>query len=343
MTLKFGQYSLKIHAHRMSTEILNTTTPPQPTYSTYESTVNFLKKDLVSSFIAGGMAGSISRTVVSPFERAKILFQLQGAGNTNYQGVFPTIFKMYKEEGVKGLFRGNGLNCLRVFPYSAVQFYVYQKIKVNWLEPGQKELDNYKRLIAGAICGAASVLMTYPMDLVRTRLSIQTANLLKAKQATVASINPLNTESPPGFITLLVRIFKSEGGIVGLYRGLWPTTLGVAPYVAINFSVYEQLKELFPDSSPFTKLALGAISGGVGQTLIYPLDILRRRFQVISMGGNELGFHYKSVSDALLQMYKKEGFLGMYKGLNANLLKVVPSMAVSWFSYELIKDAMMVL
>ncbi|KAH3685647.1 hypothetical protein WICPIJ_003394 [Wickerhamomyces pijperi] len=328
----------------MSSEILNTTTPPQPTYSNYEATVNFLKKDLVSSFIAGGLAGSISRTVVSPFERAKILFQLQGAGNANYQGVFPTIAKMYKDEGIKGMFRGNGLNCLRVFPYSAVQFYVYQKIKLNWMEPGQKELENYKRLVAGAVCGATSVLTTYPMDLVRTRLSIQTANLMRAKQAMAHSAaTPVNLESPPGFITLLVKIYKTEGGIVGLYRGIWPTTLGVAPYVAINFSVYEQLKELFPDSSPFTKLALGAVSGGVGQTLMYPLDILRRRFQVINMGGNELGFHYKSVSDALLQMYRKEGFLGMYKGLNANLLKVVPSMAVSWFSYELIKDALMVL
>ncbi|KAH3680408.1 hypothetical protein WICMUC_000339 [Wickerhamomyces mucosus] len=306
--------------------------------SSYNSTISFLKKDSVASFIAGGFAGAISRTVVSPFERAKILFQLQGQGKANYNGMFPTIHKMYKDEGFKGLFRGNGLNCIRIFPYSAVQFYVYQKIKLSWLDYGEKELNNFQRLVAGGTCGVASVAVTYPLDLVRTRLSIQTANLAKLEKSKI-KIN----EKPPGFVKLMLDIYKNEGGFLALYRGIWPTTLGVAPYVAINFAVYEQLKELIPNSTPMTKLLLGAISGGIAQTIMYPLDILRRRFQVINMSNNELGFQYKSVSDALVQIYKKEGVKGMYKGLTANLFKVIPSMAVSWLSYEVIKDSLLAL
>lgn len=63
---------------------------------------NFIKIDSNASFIAGGIAGAVSRTVVSPFERAKILLQLQGPGSQQaYQGMFPTILKMYREEGWK--------------------------------------------------------------------------------------------------------------------------------------------------------------------------------------------------------------------------------------------------
>lgn len=293
----------------------------------------WLQKDSIASLVAGGFAGAISRTVVSPFERAKILFQVQGPGASHYNGIFPTIWKMYKEEGFKGLFRGNGLNCIRIFPYSAVQFFVYQEIKMLWLKPDEKELSNWKRLIAGGACGTASVVATYPLDLVRTRLSIQTANLAKLSKSKAGSV-----AHPPGFMHLLIDIYKKEGGFLSLYRGIWPTTLGVAPYVAINFAVYEQLKELIPESSSTTKLLMGAVAGGIAQTLTYPFDLLRRRFQVLTMGQNELGFKYTSVTNALVTIFKTEGFFGAYKGLTANLFKVIPSMAVSWWSYEIIKD-----
>ncbi|CCH45713.1 putative mitochondrial carrier [Wickerhamomyces ciferrii] len=304
--------------------------------TTQDHVLLFIKRDSTASFISGGLAGAISRTVVSPFERAKILFQVQGPGQANYNGMFKTIWQMWKDEGTKGLFRGNALNCIRIFPYSAVQFYVYQKLKFQFLQnSNNKELGNFQRLFSGGIAGTLSVAVTYPLDLVRTRLSIQTANLSKLSKSKAE-----NLIKPPGFWELLKNIYKNEGGFWSLYRGIWPTTLGVAPYVAINFAVYEQLKELVPNSSATTKLFLGAIAGGVAQTLTYPFDLLRRRFQVLTMGQNELGFKYKSVSDALITIFKTEGFFGAYKGLTANLFKVIPSMAVSWWSYELIKTAL---
>lgn len=297
----------------------------------------FIKKDLICSFVAGGFAGAISRTVVSPFERAKIIFQVQGPGAGNYNGIFPTISKMWKEEGVVGLFRGNGINCMRIFPYQAIQFLTFQDLKNRILEKThEKNLSNGSRLIAGGIAGTISVFFTYPMDLVRTRLSIQTAqNLSNLDKSKVNS----QVKKPPGFWKLFTHVYKNEGGVLGLYRGFYPTTLGVAPYVAINFAVYEQIKEMWPNTSPMIHLLNGAIAGAIAQTLTYPFDLLRRRFQVLTMGNNELGFKYTSVMDALITIGKKEGFRGYYKGLTANLFKVIPSMAVSWLSYESIKDA----
>lgn len=84
-----------------------------------------------------------------------------------------------------------------------------------------------------------------------------------------------------------VKIMKEEGGIRGLYRGLVPTAFGVAPYVGLNFSVYELLKGyLSPpgNESAYGGLMCGALAGSISQTLTYPFDVLRRKMQTTSMG-----------------------------------------------------------
>ena len=83
----------------------------------------------LTSFIAGGVAGAVSRTIVSPLERMKILFQIQGPGTASYTGVWSTLAKMWREEGWRGFMRGNGTNCIRIVPYSAVQFAAYTTYK----------------------------------------------------------------------------------------------------------------------------------------------------------------------------------------------------------------------
>ncbi|KAF3914827.1 Mitoferrin [Dactylellina cionopaga] len=142
----------------------------------------------------------------------------------------------------------------------------------------------------------------------------------------------------------MVHMYKHEGGVLALYRGLVPTLAGVAPYVGLNFACYEQIREWMTpegEKSPgaFGKLACGAMSGAIAQTFTYPFDLLRRRFQVNTMSG--LGFKYNSIWHAISSIVKQEGLRGMYKGIIPNLLKVAPSMASSWFSYELVKDFLM--
>lgn len=85
---------------------------------------------VLASFIAGGVAGAVSRTVVSPLERLKILFQVQSVGREEYKlSVGKALVKMWREEGWRGFMRGNGTNCIRIVPYSAVQFGSYNLYK----------------------------------------------------------------------------------------------------------------------------------------------------------------------------------------------------------------------
>lgn len=89
-----------------------------------------ISQPVFAAFLAGGMAGAVSRTVVSPLERLKILFQIQSAGRTEYKmSVGKGLMKMWRDEGWRGFMRGNGTNCIRIVPYSAVQFGSYNFYK----------------------------------------------------------------------------------------------------------------------------------------------------------------------------------------------------------------------
>ncbi|CDK26919.1 unnamed protein product [Kuraishia capsulata CBS 1993] len=331
----------------MSREIIHGEDARLPVAGVLSSLRSFIKRDNTAAFLAGGVAGALSRTAVSPFERVKVLYQVQGTSKATQSyrhGVLRSVAQIWREEGLKGLYRGNGVNCFRVFPYSAVQYSVYQQLKsVLGTGPAEsRQLDVPSKLFAGAVAGMASVVATYPLDLVKTRLSVQTASL---KNLSTSRIDG-NTRKPPGMFRSLVKIYTEEGGVLALYRGLLPTILGVAPYVAINFSIYEKLKEQLPvqyQHNAILTMAIGAVSGGIGQSLIYPFDILRRRFQVLTLGTGEMGFKYNSIWDAFRTIWRTEGTRGLFKGWVANMWKIMPSMAVQWASYDLVKELIKIL
>ncbi|KAG5926522.1 hypothetical protein E4U42_003234 [Claviceps africana] len=306
------------------------TQPPE----TFVQLREWISQPVVAAFCGGGVAGAVSRTVVSPLERLKILLQVQSVGREAYKlSVGQALAKMWREEGWRGFMRGNGTNCIRIVPYSAVQFSSYNFYKRNIFEshPGA-DLAPLTRLVCGGIAGITSVFFTYPLDIVRTRLSIQTASFSELGQ---------RPAKMPGMWATLIQMYKTEGGMPALYRGIVPTVAGVAPYVGLNFMVYESVRvyltyEGEQNPGAARKLLAGAISGAVAQTFTYPFDVLRRRFQINTMSG--MGYQYKGVFDAVRVIVGQEGVRGLYKGIVPNLLKVAPSMASSWLSFEMTRD-----
>ncbi|KAG8791539.1 hypothetical protein FRC12_008911 [Ceratobasidium sp. 428] len=352
-------------------------------HSENKGRIPFLSPQTASYFVAGGVAGAASRTVVSPLERLKIILQVQPTGpNSSYNGVWQSLAKMWREEGWRGMMAGNGINCLRIVPYSAVQFTTYEKLKKLFTSNGTLPLDTPTRLLAGALAGITSVTTTYPLDLVRSRLSIASASIRVPTPAAAAApavaasgVTPLagagmgavsmsarargmstllQRQSPiPGYPApprepvpsmwgMTLKVMREEGGIRGLYRGLIPTAVGVAPYVGINFAAYERLRQIItPDGGDYgapRKLLCGALAGSISQTLTYPFDVLRRKMQVVGMSNGMLGYKYNGAIDALRTIVRVEGMAGLYRGLWPNLLKVAPSIATSFFTYETVKE-----
>ncbi|OWM85248.1 mitochondrial adenine nucleotide transporter ADNT1-like [Punica granatum] len=307
---------------------------------------------ICKSLVAGGVAGGVSRTAVAPLERLKILLQVQNPHSIKYNGTMQGLKYIWRTEGVRGLFKGNGTNCARIVPNSAVKFFSYEQASrgILWLyrEQSGKEdaqLTPLLRLGAGACAGIIAMSATYPMDMVRGRLTVQTEKSPRQYR---------------GIFHALTTVFQEEGPRA-LYRGWLPSVIGVVPYVGLNFAVYESLKDWLIKSNAFglvednelsvtTRLACGAAAGTVGQTVAYPLDVIRRRMQMVGWkdassvvtgeGKIKAPLEYTGMVDAFRKTVRNEGFGALYKGLVPNSVKVVPSIAIAFVTYEAVKDVL---
>lgn len=113
--------------------------------------------------------------------------------------------------------------------------------------------------------------------------------------------------------------------------------MGVFPYSAIDMSAFEALKKAYQTASGretgvVTTLLCGAISGGVGATIVYPLNVVRTRLQ--AQGTDYHPGRYDGIRDCIRKTYVMERWGGFYRGLAPSLLKVVPAVSISWLVYE---------
>ncbi len=79
---------------------------------------------------------------------------------------------MISTEGIMSIFKGNGTNCIRVAPFSGVEFYTFDKLKknINYIIPSQ-DYQTFKYLICGILAGMVASTSVYPLDLMRTVLA----------------------------------------------------------------------------------------------------------------------------------------------------------------------------
>lgn len=114
------------------------------------------------------------------------------------------------------------------------------------------------------------------------------------------------------------------GGARIFFRGLPAGLVGVFPYAALDMSTYELLKLTYSkwvDEEPgvAASLTMGALSGGLGATSVYPLNLVRTRLQ--AQGTPAHPARYDGIVDAARQCYRNEGWRGFYKGaLNVSQL-----------------------
>lgn len=101
---------------------------------------------------------------------------------------------------------------------------------IQFVESPDGEMTPMLRLFCGGLAGITSVTITYPLDIVRTRLSIQSASF-----AELGARDP--SQKLPGMFTTITMIYKNEGGTKALYRGIVPTVAGVAPYVSFQLNL----------------------------------------------------------------------------------------------------------
>lgn len=281
----------------------------------------------IPTAVAGGLAGAITATVVCPLDVLKTRLQVQSRSAAS-EGIRGGLSKILRDEGARGLYRGLTPTLFALLPNWAVYFTVYERLKLaigNRVNPNGPSGPGV-HMIAAAGAGAATMLITNPLWVIKTRLQTQTLGLKMGSNK--------NRVHYKGTLDAFRRITKEEG-LSGLYSGLGPSLFGVM-HVVIQFPLYESLKRELSSRHADRELTLpelvftSAASKMVASTATYPHEVVRSRMHV-SGSGAFVGFRTTCRTIML-----ESGFLGFYQGCLTNLLRTTPAAAVTFTSFELI-------
>ncbi|XP_037776327.1 calcium-binding mitochondrial carrier protein SCaMC-2-A-like isoform X5 [Penaeus monodon] len=273
--------------------------------------------------VAGGVAGMVSRTCTAPLDRLKVFLQVHGA--KQFHSLSNCFKYMLQEGGVKSLWRGNGINVLKIAPESALKFAAYEQAKRMVLQFGgskERELTIYERFVAGSFAGGFSQSVIYPLEVLKTRLALRKTGQYKS------------------IADAAVKIYKTEG-VKSFYRGYIPNILGIIPYAGIDLAIYETLKKSYMEQysdgrnpSVLAIIACGAFSSSCGQVASYPLALVRTRLQAQVIAPGVVHNQPITMSGLFRHIIAKEGPTGLYRGITPNFMKVAPAVSISYVVYE---------
>jgi len=279
-------------------------------------------EQLASDLLIGGSIGAVSKTIMAPVERVKLLMQTQDSNPEvlsgkvkRYESIGDCFRRVYSEQGTKAFWRGNLVNCLRNAPQqgSALAFNDF----VNGLFPNYNTTTDFwksfgAKLFSGGLAGALANTICYPFDFARTRLA-----------------SDLKSGKPQfkGIWDCISTTVKSQG-IVGLYTGWMVTCMGAFVYRAGQLGCFKQIQDMNPYQKD--KGTLGAVSSFVSVTIArtvvmpfnYPFDTVRRRMMLQSEKPLSERV-YKGSWHCFTQVFAKEGAKGMYKGMVPELFRGV--------------------
>ncbi|SPO22966.1 related to YIA6 - Pvruvate transporter of the mitochondrial inner membrane [Ustilago trichophora] len=384
---------------------------------------------LHSSAIAGACAGLVSSVVTCPLDVVKTRLQAQEGrrrppssfspnpslstataspsstsipsstvpASPRYLGLRGTLAKIYRDDGLRGFYRGLGPTIFGYLPTWAIYFTVYDNCKdtLSALHHQSKANSYYSQdflihILSAMTAGAASTICTSPLWVVKTRFMLQSAK-------DTGGVKPYRHTGDA-----FVQIYRSEG-LRGFYKGLLPSLFGVS-HVAVQFPLYEAFKGIARrrkengteggeegegELEAWTILLCSSTAKMIASVTTYPHEVLRTRLQMQPRnkasspsttasttasaasssstsrttgpsppfsplspappaaaaaaeggggggGGSGGGGRYTGVIQATRTIAREEGIRGFYKGMTVNLIRTVPSSALTILTYELI-------
>ncbi|KAF1986637.1 calcium-binding mitochondrial carrier protein Aralar2 [Aulographum hederae CBS 113979] len=328
--------------------------------------------DQAVSILSGAIAGMASGVVSCPFDVIKTRLQAQGAFNHGlkrsprasvvYHGMSDTARAIWKEGGIRGMYRGLSPSLLGLTSTWAVYMMAYESTKEFW----KPKFENkwIAHIMASVSAGACSTIITNPIWVIKTRLMTQ------------ASARSVHKGQTPwhyqGTVDAARKMFRNEG-LRTFYSGLSPALLGLT-HVAIQFPLYEYLRLRFTglemgesgvrdasgkvNSNWFGTCCASFISKTCATCATYPHEILRTRLQTQQRTPSYSQFESglvrpagSATSDGMINLPRyrgvvrtfkiilaEEGWRAFYNGMGTNLVRTVPAAMTTMITFEAMKS-----
>jgi len=279
--------------------------------------------------IAGTAGGSTAMSLMYPLDQLRTYLQVKKTTST-LEGTKALL----KEDGILGLYRGLGPVLISLAVSNFVYFYANNLLKVLVKKYTKKHVTVVQNLFIASLAGVINVLLTCPLWVANTRFKLQ----FKSKRDS-------NKESKPykGMYDCLVRVAREEG-----IEALWSGTVASLILVSnptIHFVVYDKVRQIWLTAAKkqgrnLNSLEIfmnGAIAKAFATIVTYPIQIAQTRLRAHGKETSDTKEKYSSTLDVLLKLYKSDGILGWFAGMDVKLVQTVLTAAFQFMCYEYIK------
>ncbi|CAG2109939.1 unnamed protein product, partial [Medioppia subpectinata] len=184
---------------------------------------------------AGGLSRTLAAVIFSPIEMVRTKMQ---STHITYGEVGRAVRHMVATQGYRSLWTGLSATILRDAPFSSIYWLVYEKMKAGLNAPVEPPVA--VSFVCGATAGTVSGLVTHPFDVVKTHRQTelgQTGHTTVGAKGS-ANRNPYKTSD-------ILAIIYREKGLRGLFAGIWPRVMRIAPGCAIMITTFECGKTYF--------------------------------------------------------------------------------------------------
>ncbi|DAA77436.1 TPA_exp: Uncharacterized protein A8136_6696 [Trichophyton benhamiae CBS 112371] len=287
--------------------------------------------DNIAHALAGAGGGILSMILTYPLITLSTRAQVESKRADS--STIEAIRHIIKREGIRGLYSGLESAVFGISVTNFVYYYWYEWTRAAFEKAAaragraSKKLTTAESMIAGALAGSATVMITNPIWVVNTRMTAQRSSTEGGDKKAKTTIETLKD------------LLRQEGP-AALFAGVLPALILVINPI-LQYTFFEQLKNIVERRRKMTAtdaFYLGALGKLLATSITYPYITVKSRMHVANKEGPK-----ESLNDKFKKIIKEEGWAGLYKGIGPKVSQSVLTAAFLFAFKDVLYDSMVAL
>ncbi|RFU32679.1 hypothetical protein B7463_g3669, partial [Scytalidium lignicola] len=282
------------------------------------STTTSQQSDNIAHAISGAGGGILSMALTYPLITLSTRAQVESKRADS--SFLDAVRRIVQREGVNGLYAGLDSALFGISVTNFVYYYWYEWTRAGFekaaVKAGRasKRLTTVESMIAGALAGSATVLITNPIWVINTRMT--TRKQSNEDTEVLPGTTPKKSPTTVGTLLSLIR----EEGPQALFSGVVPALVLVINPI-LQYTIFEQLKNVLEKKkriTPTVAFLLGALGKLFATSITYPYITVKSRMHVAGRDGGK-----ENMLDSMRRIIREEGYVGLYKGIGPKVTQSV--------------------
>ncbi|KAI1110128.1 mitochondrial carrier [Nemania sp. NC0429] len=285
------------------------------------------QNDNVAHALAGAGGGVLSMVLTYPLVTLSTRAQVESSrAETDFLAAVKGIVA---REGVAGLYAGLDSAVFGISVTNFVYYYWYEWTRAFFEKAkagrtSSRKLTTAESMMAGALAGSATVILTNPIWVINTRMTTRRESLAASQELVVEGSGAKAVQGrpprPPTTLGTLMALLREEGPLA-LFRGVIPALVLVINPI-LQYTLFEQMKNVLEarrrrNITPTMAFFLGALGKLFATSITYPYITVKSQMHVAGNGQRE------GMTQAIRRVIREEGYAGLYKGIGPKVTQSV--------------------